>query len=169
MTTRRLILVRHAKAEPHGDDDAQRRLAPRGERDAREVGRWLELAGLDSGLAVVSPARRTAQTWDLAALELGRAPRTVYDDRIYRNTVEDLLAVIREAPPQTGTLVLVGHNPSIEELAAALDDGAGDAVAAREIADKFPTSGIAVFTFDGPWSTLAPGGASLVSFTVPRG
>lgn len=169
MTTRRLVLIRHAKAETHGGVDAKRRLAPRGERDSREIGRWLQQAGLTSGLAVVSPARRAVQTWELAVEELGRAPRTVHDDRIYENTVEDLLAVIHEAPPQTRTVILVGHNPSIEALAIGLDGGAGDRAAAKEIRNKFPTSGVAVLAVTGPWSALAEGGASLASFAVPRG
>ncbi|MDQ1709508.1 MAG: phosphohistidine phosphatase [Frankiaceae bacterium] len=169
MTTRRLVLIRHAKAEAHGGDDAKRRLAPRGERDSHEIGRWLRQAGLTSGVAVVSPARRTVQTWDLAAEELTRAPRTIEDERLYNNTVEDLLAVIQEAPPQARTVILVGHNPSIAALATELHDKTGDRAAAREIATKYPTSGIAVLAVAGPWSALAPGGASLLSFTVPRG
>lgn len=169
MTTRRLILIRHAKAEARGGADAQRRLAPRGERDARAVGRWLKQAGVTSGVAAVSPARRTVQTWELAVAELGRAPKTANDDRLYQNTIEDLLAVIHESPPQARTLVLVGHNPSIEALATALDDGAGDRAAAGAIAEKFPTSGIAVLEFTGPWSALAPGTAALTTFAAPRG
>jgi phosphohistidine phosphatase len=169
VTTRRLILIRHAKAEATGRNDAKRRLAPRGERDAPEIGRWLERAGVTSGLALVSPARRAVQTWELAAEELGQAPRTIHDERIYENTVEDLLAVIREASPQTRTVVVVGHNPSIEALAIGLDDGVGDRAAAKEMRNKFPTSGIAVLAVTGPWSTLALGGASLTSFAAPRG
>jgi phosphohistidine phosphatase len=169
VTTRRLVLIRHAKAEAHGGDDAKRRLAPRGERDSREIGRWLKQAGLVSGLAMVSPVRRAVQTWELAVEELGQAPRTVHDDRIYENTVEDLLAVIHDAPAQTRTLLLVGHNPSIEALATELDDGTGDRAATKEMRTKFPTSGVAVLSVNGPWSTLSLGGASLVSFAVPRG
>jgi phosphohistidine phosphatase len=169
VTTRRLILIRHGKAEAQGANDAKRRLAPRGERDAREVGRWLERAGLTSGLVLVSPARRAVQTWELAAEELGRPPRTAHDDRIYENTVDDLLTAIRETPAQTRTVVVVGHNPSIEALATELDDGAGDRAAAKEIRNKFPTSGIAVLAVPGPWSNLSLGGASLTTFAVPRG
>lgn len=169
MTPRRLVLIRHAKAEAHGGDDSQRRLDPRGERDAREIGRWLRDSQHTSGVAVVSPARRTVQTWELAVEELTGAPRTSTDDRIYRNTIDDLFAVIHEAPPQARTLFLVGHNPGIAELAASLDSGEGDRTAATAMATKFPTSAIAVFCADGAWSTLAPGDASLLSFVVPRG
>lgn len=169
MTTRQLVLVRHAKAEADGGDDAQRRLAPRGERDAREVGRWLKRSGLALGTAAVSPARRAVQTWQLAVAELGRAPTTHDEDRIYHNTTEDLLAVVHETPAKVRSLVLVGHNPSIGTLAAELDDGAGDASAATSIAGNFPTSGIAVFEFSGAWAELSAGGATLTAFAVPRG
>lgn len=169
MTVKRLFLVRHAKAEAGGSSDVKRRLAPRGERDAPEIGRWLQEAGVASGVALVSPAKRTVQTWELAAAELTRAPRTELDKRIYEASVEDLLAVINEAPPQARTLVVVGHNPSVEALAGELDGGKGDRAAAKEMARKFPTSGIAAFEVNGPWSALAPGGATLVSFAAPRG
>lgn len=169
MTTRRLILIRHAKAEAQGGNDAKRRLAPRGERDAREIGRWLQQAGVASGLALVSPARRAVQTWELAIEELGRPLKTVHDDRIYNASVDDLIAVIHDAPPQSRTLLVVGHNPSIELLAGELDDGTGDKKAAKAMAQKFPTSGVAVLAVSGPWSTLSVGGASLVGFAAPRG
>ena len=169
MTPRRLILIRHAKAEPNGATDAKRKLAPRGEADAVAVGEWLKQAGITTGVALVSPAKRAAQTWELAAAQLSRAPRTVFDKRVYAATVDDLLAVVHDAPPQTRTLLVVGHNPSIEALAAGLDDGAGDKKAAKAMKAKYPTSGIAVLTTEGPWSALALGGASLVQFVVPRG
>ncbi len=169
MTTRRLILIRHAKAEPSGSTDAKRKLAPKGEADAVAAGAWLKQAGITSGVALVSPAKRAAQTWEQAAAQLSRAPRTVLDERIYAATVDDLLAVIHDAPPQTRTLLVVGHNPSVEALATGLDDGAGDKKAEKAMKAKYPTSGIAVLAVDGSWSTLAPGGASLMSFAVPRG
>jgi phosphohistidine phosphatase len=169
MTTRRLILFRHAKAESSGPTDAKRKLTPKGEADAAAAGDWLKQAGVASGVALVSPAKRAAQTWELALAQLGRAPRTVHDERIYAATVDDLVAVIHDAPPQTRTLILVGHNPSIEALAAGLDDGGGDKKAAKAMKAKYPTSGIAVLTTEQPWSALALGGASLVQFVVPRG
>jgi phosphohistidine phosphatase len=169
MTTRRLILIRHAKAEQGGTNDKKRRLAVRGGADAVAVGEWLQHAGVTSGVALVSPARRTAQTWALAAEQVTRAPRTVFDERIYAATVDDLLAVIHDASAQVRTLLLVGHNPSVELLAAGLDDGAGDRKAAKAMKAKYPTSGIAVLTTERPWSGLTLGGASLQQFAVPRG
>jgi phosphohistidine phosphatase len=167
--TRRLILIRHAKAVSDGTTDKKRKLAPRGEADAAAAGQWLNQAGVASGVALVSPARRTLQTWELASQQLTRAPRTVHDERIYTATVDDLLEVIHTASAQTRTLLVVGHNPSIEQLAVGLDDGEGDRKATKAIKAKYPTSGIAVLTTEQPWSALALGGASLQQFAVPRG
>lgn len=118
---------------------------------------------------VVSPARRARETWQLAAGEVPGPPEPDLEERIYRNTVEDLLEVLHETPAGIETLVLVGHNPSMEQLALALDDGRGPAPARRELARKYPTSGVAVFAVDGNWSAIDRGGGTLVGFTVPRG
>jgi phosphohistidine phosphatase len=169
MTARRFLLIRHAKAEDHGVTDARRSLARRGERDAAEIGKLLAYAGLVPDRAVVSPARRAVQTWEHAAAAAGGAPEAVEDERIYDNTVDDLLAVIRETPAEVVTLALVGHNPSVAALADELDDGTGDETARTEMTHSYPTSGVAVFEVAGPWSALAPGGATVRSFTAPRG
>ncbi|MGI8681523.1 MAG: SixA phosphatase family protein [Mycobacteriales bacterium] len=169
MTTRRLVLVRHAKSETDGTADSERPLAQRGVADAPAIGRWLAEHAVVPDRVVVSPARRARQTWELAASEVGAAPEPVLDERVYDNTVEDLLAVIRETPAGVEILVLVGHNPSMEQLAAALDDGRGHAAGRHELARKYPTSGVAVFAVNGDWAAVGPGGGTLVSFTAPRG
>jgi phosphohistidine phosphatase len=169
VTTRKLVLVRHAKAARTGKTDIERELAPRGRADAPAVGRWLAAEDLAPDRAVLSPARRATQTWELAAGELPAAPDAAVDDRLYANIVEDLLAVVRETPPGVGTVALVGHNPSIEQLALALDDGTGDAAARHELATKYPTSGVAVFAVTADWTSVAPGAGTLLAFTVPHG
>lgn len=169
MTTRRLVLVRHAKAAAKGRSDAERALAARGRVDAPAVGRWLADQGVVPDRAVVSPARRAVQTWELAAAALRPAPETLLDDRLYANSVDDLLAVLRDTPPAVGVVALVGHNPSVEQLALALDDGTGDAGARDELSEKYPTSGVAVFSVTADWASVAPGAGTLVAFAVPRG
>jgi phosphohistidine phosphatase len=169
MTTRRLVLVRHAKAASHGGVDLERPLAHRGLTDATALGQWIAGQGIVADHVVVSPARRAAQTWALASAELPAAAPHVIDGRIYDNTLDDLLAVVRETPPGVGTLILVGHNPSMLGLALTLDDGAGDLAARRELSDGYPTSGVAVFTVVRDWSDVDAGTGTLAGFAAPRG
>lgn len=171
MTTRRLVLIRHAKAAQEGVD-RDRALARRGTTEAPAIGRWLAGRQLIPDRVVVSPARRARQTWELAAADLaasgpGAAAEPELDERIYDNSVDDLLAVIRETPAAVSTVAIVGHNPAVQELAMTFDDGGGDADGRRELAEKYPTSGVAVFAVTDPWAVAAAG--TLISFAVPRG
>ena len=167
MQPRRLLLIRHAKAAD-GPVDVDRALTGRGTRQAAAIGTWLADAGFVPDRALVSPARRAAQTWEQAAVHLGAAPEHVVESRIYDNTVEALLAVIADAPDGVQTLAVVGHNPSIGELAHDLDDDEGSATARRDLHAGFPTGGVAVFTLAAPFGELAPGTATLTDFRTPR-
>jgi phosphohistidine phosphatase len=169
MAQRRLVVIRHAKADSLGSSDAERALAPRGTRDATAVGQWLQEATIAPDHAIVSPARRTRQTWALIAAELDRPPSPVFDERIYDNTLEDLVAAVGDAPPGVTTLALVGHNPGLHELALTLDDGRGDRHARQRLRADFPTSSVAVFDLDAAWTELAATGARLRDFATPRG
>jgi phosphohistidine phosphatase len=163
---RRLLLVRHAKAAD-GPVDADRPLTSRGKKRAAAIGSWLEKAGLVPDLALVSPARRAAQTWELASVRLTSGRPPVVDARIYGNTVEDLLEVVRETPGDVRTVAVVGHNPSIVELATVLDDGQGSPEAGRALDEGFPTGGVAVFVLPASFADIEPGAATLDVFTVP--
>jgi phosphohistidine phosphatase len=147
----RLVLVRHAKAEREGRSDAQRPLAPRGRVDAAAIGRWLASHGIAPDRVVLSPTLRTRETWQLTGLD---APPADLDERIYENTVEDLLAVVRDTPADVRTLLLVGHNPSMGSLAASW---------APQLSE-FRTGAVAVFELD-DWSS--PGRLTMSS--TPRG
>ena len=74
--------------------------------------------------------------------------------------------MIRETPAAVATVAIVGHNPAVQELAMAFDDGTGDADGRRELAEKYPTSGVAVFAVTDPWAVTEAG--TLLSFVVPR-
>ncbi|MFE2580435.1 SixA phosphatase family protein [Streptomyces sp. NPDC059378] len=167
---RRLVVLRHAKsAWPEGVPDHRRPLAPRGRRDAPAAGRALAEADFLPDLALCSPALRARQTWDLAAAEWGTPPPVRYEPRLYGADATELLDVVRETPPEIETLLLIGHNPGLEELVLDLaDDGLDGAL--DEVRTKFPTSAIAVLAWYGStWRALAPGSALLTSMTVPRG
>jgi phosphohistidine phosphatase len=90
----------------------------------------------------------------------------VLDDRVYRNTVEDLLEIVRETPDDVTTLAIVGHNPGIQNLAVTLDDGRGDDAGRRELATKYRTGGVAVLDVGGTWAEVRSG--TLTSFAAPR-
>jgi phosphohistidine phosphatase len=153
MKERTLILLRHAKSDWSGDSaDIDRPLAERGRRQAPNVGRWLQ-ANIDSiDLAVVSPATRAASTWDLVADELDVPPTPRVDDRLYAASADELLTIVRGLPDDAGTVVLVGHNPGLEDLVAILT---GEAT-------RMVTSALAVMKVPTPWATAAPRGATLV-------
>ncbi len=146
MNDRTLILLRHAKSDWSGDEaDIARPLAKRGRRQAPDAGRWLaaNIDGID--LAVVSPASRARSTWDLVATELDVPPRTRIEDRLYAASGHELLTIVQELSDDIETVVLVGHNPGIEDLASLLT---GDRA-------TMPTSALAVIEVSGPWSTAA--------------
>jgi phosphohistidine phosphatase len=167
---RRLIVLRHAKsAWPDGVDDHRRPLAPRGLRDAPAAGRALAEADNLPDLALCSTAVRARQTWELASAQWGTPPPVRYDRRLYAAPVPALLEVVRETPPEVETLLLVGHNPGLEQLVVELaGDGLDDTL--DRVRVKFPTSALALLTWHGTgWPALATGAALLTSFTVPRG
>jgi len=166
----RLVVLRHAKsAWPEGVPDHERPLAGRGRRDAPEAGRVLAAAGCVPELALCSTATRTRQTWELASAQWDTPPPVRYEPRLYGADAEELLDVVRETPAEVGTLLLIGHNPGLEDLVLDLAGNAlGDAL--DDVRAKFPTSAIAVLAWPGTgWASLLPGNALLTDMIVPRG
>jgi phosphohistidine phosphatase len=147
----RLILMRHGDAESPapGLDDAERALTAEGRAESRAVGRALADAGFEPDLALVSAARRAAQTWDAAA-EAFPGARARLDGSLYAATSTRLAAAVREAAADGRTLMLVGHNPGIHQLAVHLARQAGaSARQVRPLYDRFPTGSAAVFAVGG--------------------
>jgi phosphohistidine phosphatase len=138
-------------------------LTDRGVRQAAGLGAWLADGRLVPDCAVVSPARRAVQTWETAVPDV--APDV--EPRIYDNTVDDLLAVIRATPDGVDTLAVVGHNPSIGALAADLDDGDGDAAARADLEVGFPAAAVAVFVLSSVFADVATGTARLEAVRLP--
>lgn len=151
-TERTLILLRHAKSDWSGSEaDIDRPLAERGRAQAPLAGRWLADRVGRVDLAIVSPAKRARETWELVSAQLAEAPPHRLDDRVYAASAERLLEVIREVPDDAGSVILVGHNPGMEELASNLS---GDEVTLR-------TSGIAEIGVERPWRELDASSAVL--------
>ncbi|WP_086825204.1 histidine phosphatase family protein [Streptomyces sp. NRRL B-24572] len=166
---RRLFVLRHAKsAWPEGVADRDRPLGPRGLRDAPAAGSFLAESGVLPDLALCSPARRARRTWELAAAELAGPVPTRHDPRLYGADAPELLDVLHDVPDEVATLLLVGHNPGLEDLVLLLATrSVGDAL--DRVRTKFPTSAIAVLTWSGTWTDLRPGEALLTDLAIPRG
>ncbi|MFF4129134.1 SixA phosphatase family protein [Microbispora rosea] len=157
MSARTLVVVRHAKAgQAPGLPDSERPLTPGGERDAREAGEEIRrlAPGLVPGLVLCSPSVRTRRTAELLGLD---APVEIERD-IYEAYPDDLLGVLRRTDDEITSVVLVGHNPGVHELVAALTD-------AR--LDGFPPGAYAVIELDVPWEDLAPGTGRLARMSRP--
>jgi phosphohistidine phosphatase len=183
-TTRRLILLRHAKSDWPDVPDRDRPLAKRGRRDAPRIGRWLHEHGYQPDVVVVSDAARTRQTWDLVAPELGESPAVHFEPRAYAASSLTLLYLAQELPARYRTALLIGHNPGLSELATSLagppesttavgppesDRATGPAVKDNgpRAAISLPTAAVAVFEFTGDWPSLTPGHTRLINLTTP--
>lgn len=165
---RRLVVMRHSKAESWGESDESRVLEPRGRDDAEAAGRWLAERGFVPDHALVSTAARTRETWQVVAETAGWRSEPDFDAGLYAAGPEAALDLIRAVPAQATDVIVVGHNPTVAYLAQLLDDGAGDSEAAERMATGFPTSALAVLAVDGPWAELELAGATLVDFHVGR-
>lgn len=156
--------MRHAKAEPFAVTDLARELTERGRRDAGSTGRFLRDRGLVPDHAVVSPAVRTRQTWEVMEAVLDSGAKAVYDDSVYSGSPEVVLESLRYVPADTRVLAFVGHQPTIGYLVHMLEDGAGDPEALHQLLHGFPTAAAAVLEVDLPWEELATETARLVAF-----
>jgi len=164
---RRLLLMRHAKAEPYGPSDPERPLTRAGRRDAATVGIWLLEHGLEPDHALVSPAARTIETCTEVRLTAGFTVEPEVRPDLYAAEASDILAAITEVPTDVHALLCVGHNPGVELLAATLA-GDGEREAMGALLTGFPTSGVAVYEVPVPWKELEEGGARLADFYVGR-
>lgn len=165
-----LILFRHAKAEQvPGKPDHERELTERGRRDARAAGAWLHEHELGPELVLCSTSTRTRQTW--AAAEEGGAcgEEVSYERSVYSGGPRSVLQAVREAAGEAQVVMVVGHNPTMAELASVLADGDGSSQAHECLAAGFPTSTVAVLRYAGPWTDLDVGTAVLDRCHTARG
>jgi phosphohistidine phosphatase len=167
---RRLLLLRHAKSDwsVGGQRDIDRVLAERGRKVAPLLGHYLARHGLRPDRVLVSSARRTRETWDFVAPAFDEAPPVVYEPRLYEAAPKLLIAVVREAPDEAHTLMLVGHNPGMQQLADLLV-GSGDVHARQSLVEKFPTAALAVIDFPvDQWRAVEPSAGRLDRFVTPK-
>ncbi|HZW46806.1 MAG TPA: histidine phosphatase family protein [Microvirga sp.] len=164
----RLLLLRHAKAAwPPGVLDVDRPLAARGQKAAVAMGNYIKRECLAPDLAIISPARRTQETWELVQPIIGEVPSR-HDGRIYEAPVARLLTVLQEVEPEARTVLMIGHNPGFEDLASFLI-GEGDLDGILRLGRKYPTAGLAVIDFpQESWSRVTRKSGRLERFATPK-
>lgn len=162
-----LTLLRHAKSgwDAPVARDFDRPLNGRGRKAARAMGREMKRLRLDFDRIVASPAARVAET--IQGLEEDHGALAVEQDpRVYLASAETLLAIIRATGDSHARLLIVGHNPGLEQLAMLLAQGGAlrDAIAA-----KYPTGALAELRFDArSWRDVTAGAGRLERFIRPR-
>lgn len=169
---KRLFLLRHAKAQPAdgATEDFDRTLMLSGMQDAGAMARYLGKSGYRVELILCSASARTTQTAELVLQQLDS--EIDYRDNLYLAEPGRLLAAVRGAPAAVASMMMVGHNPGLEALAALL---AREPVRRKERArhealeEKFPTCALAILDFDvGRWRDVAQGAGKLVDFVRPK-
>jgi phosphohistidine phosphatase len=164
---KRLYLLRHAKSS--WDDqtlaDHDRPLASRGRRAAKVMAKHLERKGISPELVLCSPSTRTRQTLKRLAPGLGKNADVQIEPEIYAAPARDLLEVLHKVPDEVESVMLIGHNPGIQDLALSLASAGSEIPRLRS---KFPTAALATLELNGTWRELAPGSAELVSLVKPK-
>ncbi len=164
--TKELWLLRHGKSERDASiDDFDRPLKKRGKKDAQRVGNWMKTQGLIPDLIISSPALRAIDTAKSVCAAMGFPEADIQQDRrLYAEGYERLKTVLSACPARTKKVLLVGHNPELEDLLSYL-------VGAANIPDVekiLATATLARLTMPKNWSDLRSGCASLVSITHPK-
>lgn len=165
-----LTLMRHAKSawDDPDLDDHDRPLNKRGRRDAPRIGTWLASRAPLPDLILCSTARRTRETAMLARPLLGEGARLRHLKSIYLAEPQALLSLVHKTPDGVGHLMLIGHNPGLEQLAINLV-GDGDPALHKSLTEKFPTAACACMSFDVErWADIAPGTGTLRAYMVPK-
>jgi phosphohistidine phosphatase len=140
-------------------------LAPRGRRDAKRIAKHLERLDIEPELTLCSSAVRTRETLDLVGLGFG-AGTVRLEDELYGASAGELLDRLRHVPDWTASVMLIGHNPGLQNLALLL---AADGGLRHRLEEKFPTAALATLTIERtPWRRLAPGDAVLTAYVVPK-
>ena len=158
---RELILLRHAHAEPAtpGQADLDRALSAEGQAEAEAAGRWLAEQKLVPDCVVCSPSRRTRETLECVLGVIGYVDQRL-EDGIYDATPGTLIG-LADAHRECERVLLVGHNPGLERLAALLHSGQSGEYRGM------PPGSVAVLAFNDDDAPIEPGNARLAAFWWP--
>lgn len=162
-TTRHLFILRHAKSswDDPGLDDHERPLAPRGQRAVKVLAEHLQASGIRPALVLCSSSRRTRET--LEGVAPGGERRI--EPELYSASGPELLERLQRVPEDIESVMVIGHNPTMQTIVLRLAGGDSELEAVRR---KFPTGALATLSFEGTWSELGPGRARLDAFVRPK-
>lgn len=165
-----IYLLRHAKSS--WDDaslsDFQRPLAPRGRKAAPRLGTYMAQHGLVPDRVLCSAARRAVETWQAVSEALGDQVEVQVREDLYHATPGSLLDAVRHLSPEVQSVLLIGHNPTFEDLALALA-GSGEEEALEELDRKYPTGAMAILDFPvEDWNEVREGTGWLRAFVRPK-
>ena len=164
-----LHLLRHAKSS--WDDatipDHDRPLAQRGARAARRIAAYLPSGGVRPALVLCSSARRAVETLEALRPALRDTAEVSIEPELYGADASEILERLRTVDPQVPQILVIAHNPGLQDLAIELS-AEGDAALLDQLRTKFPTGALATFDFDVSWAELGPGHAHLTNLVTPR-
>ncbi len=165
---RRLMLLRHAKTVPAGGGpDIDRPLSERGQANAGSIGEFMAAHVLETGLALISPAARTRQTFDIVDISLKNSPKIRLEPAIYEASTDTLLRLVQSVSAKQPSVLLVGHNPGFEDLANELILS-GSKRALSHFQRRMPTAALAIIDFKvNSWKRIKPQSGHLSIFTTP--
>lgn len=167
-SSRTVILLRHGKSSWSESTlaDIDRPLAPRGERAARKLAKYIRRKRIRPALVLCSPALRTRQTLEAVQASLGKRSVVEIVPQLYAASKQELLERLQALPERVSSVMLIGHNPGLQDLALGL---ASRGAYLPQLEEKFPTGALATLVVRSEsWSALRPGEAELVDYVVPR-
>ena len=169
MGMRTVHLLRHAKSSwaQAGTADFDRPLAPRGEQAALRIAAHLRANAITPDLVLCSSARRTQRTLALVRTVWPDDTEVLVEEGLYGATASELIERLRSLNDDVTSVVVIGHNPGLHDLALRLA-GSGDEALIDDLSTNLPTGALATLTVDGAWKALDRGTARLAGFVVPR-
>ena len=164
---KRLFLLRHAKSswDDSDLDDHDRPLAPRGESALKLMAEHLRRKSVTPALVLCSSARRTQETFERIAPALGEGVAVQIERGLYGASEQGLLERLQAVDDDVDSLMLIGHNPGVAQLACSL---AGHGRNLADLRGKYPTGALATLEFSGRWGDLQPGRAELTDYVTPK-
>ncbi len=166
-----LSLYRHAKSDWHDARarDFDRPLNERGRKGAELMGKHIQGSRFHCARIIASPAVRCAETIELGFQAIGQSSPVNWDRRIYLASSATLMDLLMEQDDALPSLLMVGHNPGLEDLIFDLVPDTGDCPLRDIVEQKFPTAAYAVLELEVErWRDVAPGCGKLVHLTRPR-